>query len=69
MIRIKMIKVKDDDDSEKFELVQTDEEQKKEKEKKEIQAEVTLIELMHLLKDAEKRRHSLWTRAKDCTHA
>jgi hypothetical protein len=31
MIRIKMIKVKDDEDSDDFELVQTDEEQKKEK--------------------------------------
>jgi hypothetical protein len=31
MIRIKMIKVKDDEDSEDFELVQTDEEQKNKK--------------------------------------
>ena len=46
MIRIKMIKVKDDEESDGFELVQTDEDQKKEKEEKEIRAEVTLIELI-----------------------
>ena len=34
MIRIKMIKVKDEEDSEDFELVQADEDQKKEKEEK-----------------------------------
>ena len=50
-----MIKVKDDEESDDFELVQTDEEQKKEKEEKEIRAEVTLIELIHMLKDAEMR--------------
>ena len=55
-----MIKVPDDEDSEDFELVQTDEEQKKEKEKKEIQAEVTLIDLMCLLKDAEENEDILY---------
>jgi hypothetical protein len=60
MIRIKIIKVKDDEDSDDFELVQTDEEQKKEKEKQEIQAEVTLIELMHVLKDAEEDEDILY---------
>ena len=44
----------------KFELVQTDEEQRKEKEKKEIQAEVTLIELIHMLKDAEENEDILY---------
>ena len=60
MIRIKVIKVREEESSEEFELVQTDEEQKKEQEKKEIQAEVTLIELMHMLKDAEENEDILY---------
>ena len=54
-----MIKVRDDESSEEFELVQTDEEQKKEQENKNIQAEVTLIELMHMLMDAEENKDIL----------
>jgi len=60
VIRIKMIRVKDEDDSEDFELVQTDEDQSKKKEEKEIRAEVTLIELIHMLKDAEENEDSLY---------
>jgi hypothetical protein len=60
MIRIKMIKIKEEEDSEDFELVQTDEDQKKEKEEKEIRAEVTLIELIHMLKDAEENEDTLY---------
>jgi hypothetical protein len=55
-----MIRVKDEEDSEDFELVQTDEDQSKKKEEKELRAEVTLIELIHMLKDAEEDEDSLY---------
>ena len=60
MIRIKVIKAREEESSEEFEIVQTEEEQNKEQEKKEIQAEVTLIELMHMLKDAEENEDILY---------
>jgi hypothetical protein len=60
MIRIKAIKVREEESSEECEIVQTEEEQKKEQENKEIQAEVTLIELMHILKDEEENEDILY---------
>ena len=60
MIRIKMIKVRDEESSAEFELVQTEEEKKKEQDEKKIRAEVTLIELKYSLKDAEENEDILY---------
>jgi hypothetical protein len=55
-----MIKVREEESSEEFEIVQTEEEQNKVQEKKEIQAEATLTELVHMLKDAEENEDVLY---------
>ena len=60
VIRIKTIKGQEEESSGEFELVQTEEEKKMEQDKKEIQAEVTLIELKYLLQDAEDNEDILY---------
>jgi hypothetical protein len=52
--------LKEEEESEDFELIQIDEDQEKKKDEKEIRAEVTLIELIHMLKDAEENEDILY---------
>ena len=52
--------LKKDESSEEFELIPAEKDKKKEQDEKEIRAEVTLIELEYLLKDAEENEDILY---------